>query len=149
MVVVVLDNVRSAHNVGAVFRTVDSLGASEVVLCGITARPPHKEVHKSALGAEMSVPFRYFEQTLDALGVLREEGFEIVAVEQVEGSVMLQDFVRDGARKYAFVMGNEVEGVSVEALAMCDSVVEIEQKGMKKSLNVSVAAGIVLFEILK
>ncbi len=144
-IVVVLDNVRSAHNVGAVFRSADSLGANELILCGISATPPHKEIHKSALGAELSVPFRYFQETSTALQTLKDEGYRVVAVEQVEGAVMLQNFVARSDEKYAFVLGNEVDGVSKEALELCHSAVEIEQKGVKKSLNVSVAAGIVLF----
>ncbi len=146
-IAIVLDNVRSAHNVGAVFRSADSLGASQVVLCGICARPPHKEIHKSALGAELSVPFRYFEETTHALQTLQDEGYRLVAVEQVEGAVLLQNFKATEGEKYAFVLGNEVDGVSTQALGMCHSAVEIEQKGVKKSLNVSVAAGIVLFVV--
>ncbi len=149
MIKVVLDNVRSAHNVGAVFRTADSLGVGEVILCGITAVPPSREIHKSALGAEMTVPFRYFDSSVEAVETLKSEGCTIVAVEQAEGSVRLQDFEPVADTDYAFVLGNEVEGVSVEVLERVDSVVEIAQRGMKKSMNVSVAGGIVLWEVLR
>ncbi len=147
MTVVVLDNVRSALNVGSVFRTADSFGLSEVVLCGITATPPSREIHKTALGAELSVPYRYFEKTTSAIEDLKNNGFEIVAVEQAFNSVDLKDFKCCEGKNYAFVMGNEVDGVSREVLSICDKIVEIEQKGIKKSLNVSVAAGVVLWRV--
>ncbi len=147
MILVLLDNVRSALNVGSVFRTADSFGLSEVVLCGITATPPSREIHKTALGAELSVPYRYFESSAEAIETFRNEGFVVVAVEQDERSVDLRDFKVEPNQKYVFVLGNEVEGVSSEVLALCDKVVEIEQKGVKKSLNVSVAAGVVLWRV--
>lgn len=147
MIVVILDNVRSALNVGSIFRTADSFALGEVVLCGITATPPSREIHKTALGAELSVPYRYFATTVEAVEVLKSEGFTVVAVEQSESSVDLRDFTIEGGAKCAFVLGNEVEGVSAQVLAMCDRVVEIEQKGIKKSLNVSVAAGVVLWRV--
>ncbi len=147
MVVVVLDNVRSAHNVGSVLRTADSLGVESVVMCGITATPPSREIHKTALGAEFSVKWCYEASTVEAIENLRDKGFIIVAVEQVVGSIDLRSFRMEAGRDYAFVMGNEVDGVSDEVVERCDSVVEIEQCGVKKSLNVAVAAGIVLFTV--
>ena len=140
---VVLDNVRSALNVGSVFRSCDAFGVEELVLCGITATPPSREVHKTALGAELTVPFRHMESTLDAVAALKAEGYQVWAVEQAENSVWLQHFKIEG--KVAFVLGNEVDGVAAEVLAVCDGAVEIEQYGSKKSLNVSVAAGVVLW----
>lgn len=145
---VVLDNVRSALNVGSIFRSADSFGASEVVLCGITATPPSREVHKTALGAELSVPFTYHQSTVEAVNVLRAAGYTVVAVEQTANSVMLNDFRPSRQGKYAYVLGNEVDGVSAEVLALCDAVVEIPQLGIKKSLNVSVAGGIVMWNHL-
>lgn len=145
MIVAVLDNVRSALNVGSVFRTADSFGISELIICGISATPPSREIHKTALGAEQSVPYRYFGSTAEALDCLRVEGFELIAVEQADRSIDLREIKLDRSKNYAFVLGNEVDGVSAEALAMCDTVVEIEQCGIKKSLNVSVAAGVVLW----
>lgn len=142
---VILDNVRSALNVGSIFRTADAFGVEELLLCGITATPPSREVHKTALGAELSVPHRYFKETVDIVSTLKSEGYTIVAVEQAEQKVWLQDFRPVVGQKYAYVMGNEVEGVSSKVLELCDMVVEIPQQGMKKSLNVSVAAGIVLW----
>lgn len=146
MIVAVLDNVRSALNVGSVFRTADSFGVNELILCGITATPPSREIHKTALGAEVSVPYRYFNSTVEAIDCLKVEGFEIVAVEQAEQSIDLRNFEFDKSKNYAFILGNEVDGVSEQVIAMCDRVVEIEQRGVKKSLNVSVAAGVVLFQ---
>lgn len=145
MIVAVLDNVRSALNVGSIFRTADSFGVNELIICGISATPPSREIHKTALGADQSVKYRYFASTVEALDCLRVEGFELVAVEQADRSVDLREMKLDRAKNYAFVLGNEVDGVSAEALAMCDTVVEIEQQGIKKSLNVSVAAGVVLW----
>lgn len=114
-------------------------------MCGITATPPSREVHKTALGAELSVPFTYHQSTVEAVEALRSAGYTVVAVEQAANSVMLNDFRPSGDRKYAYIMGNEVDGVSAEVLALCDAVVEIPQLGIKKSLNVAVAAGIVMW----
>lgn len=149
MIVVILDNVRSALNVGSVLRTADSLGVDEVILCGITATPPSREIHKTALGAELSVPWQYFETTVEAVEKFKAEGYIAVAIEQDETSVDLRDFVVDKEANYALILGNEVEGVSQEVLGLCQQIVEIEQRGIKKSLNVSVAGGIVLWEISK
>ena len=145
--VVVLDYVRSLYNVGSVFRTSDAFRLSGVCLCGITAQPPHPEIHKTALGAEDSVPWRYFSQTEDAIVWLKEKGYVVLAVEQCEGSTMLQNFVREPGKKYAVVLGNEVKGVQQQVVNMCDGCLEIPQYGTKHSLNVSVAAGIVLWHL--
>ncbi len=146
-VVIVVDNVRSLNNVGSFFRTADAFRISRLYLCGITACPPHREIHKTALGAEESVEWRYFKTTAEACESLKNEGFDIFAVEQVEGSTMLADF--DIKPNSAFVFGNEVDGVSEEALPYCKSAVEIPQAGTKHSLNVSVSAGIVMYEIFR
>ena len=147
--VVVLDHVRSLYNVGSVFRSSDAFRIESVFLCGITARPPHPEIHKTALGAEESVPWRYFNQTMDAIVWLKEQGYVVLAVEQCEGSTPLQDFHREAGRKYAVVLGNEVKGVQQEVVDHCDGCLEIPQYGTKHSLNVSVAAGIVLWHLTK
>ena len=146
-VVIVLDNVRSLSNVGAVFRSADAFRIGELFLCGITACPPHREIHKTALGADETVPWRYFESTAEACRELKAKGYRIYAVEQVEGSVMLQDFKAEP--NMAFILGNEVEGVGEEALPFCDGALEIPQQGTKHSLNVSVCAGIVMWEAFK
>lgn len=145
--VVVLDHVRSLYNVGSVFRSSDAFRISGVCLCGITARPPHPEIHKTALGAEESVDWRYFERTEDAVSWLKEAGYTMLAVEQCEGSTMLQDFHRQPGRKYAVVFGNEVKGVQQQVVDSCDGCLEIPQYGTKHSLNVSVTAGIVLWHL--
>ena len=147
--VVVYDNVRSALNVGSAFRTADSFRLAEVVLCGITAQPPHKEIFKTALGATETVNWRYFDDTVTGLQALRAEGYEIWAVEQVENSTMLHNFAVNCSKKYAFVFGNEVEGVSEAALACCDGCIEIPQIGAKHSLNISVCTGIVVWEAFR
>lgn len=148
-IVVVLDHVRSLYNVGSVFRSSDAFRIESVVLCGITAQPPHPEIHKTALGAEDSVDWKYFSQTEDAVEWLQERGYVVLAVEQCEGSTMLQDFHPEPGKKYAIVLGNEVKGVQQEIVDMCDGCIEIPQYGTKHSLNVSVAAGIVLWHLSK
>ena len=145
--VVVLDHVRSLYNVGSVFRSSDAFRIAGVCLCGITAQPPHPEIHKTALGAEDSVPWRYFNQTEDAVAWLKELGYEVLAVEQCEGSTLLQDFQRKPGRKYAIVLGNEVKGVQQQIVDMCDGCLEIPQFGTKHSMNVSVTMGIVLWQM--
>lgn len=142
-VVVVLDNIRSLSNVGSVFRSADAFRVSEIFLCGITARPPHREIHKTALGADETVAWRYFHTTGEACTELQSMGYQIVAVEQVEGSVMLQHY--HVSPHTAFIMGNEVEGISQEALPFCSAAVEIPQEGTKHSLNVSVCSGIIMW----
>lgn len=146
-VVVVLDNVRSLSNVGAVFRSADAFRIGEVFLCGITACPPHREIHKTALGADETVPWRYFSSTVDACRELKSMGYRIFAVEQVEGSVMLQDF--KATPDLAVILGNEVDGVSDEALTFCDGAIEIPQEGTKHSLNVSVCSGIIMWDLFR
>ncbi len=146
-VVLVLDNVRSLSNVGAVFRSADAFRIGELFLCGITACPPHREIHKTALGADETVPWRYFKTTEEACRELKSMGYRIFAVEQVEGSVMLQDFKAEP--NTAFILGNEVDGVSEEALPFCDAALEIPQEGTKHSLNVSVCSGILMWNIFE
>jgi tRNA G18 (ribose-2'-O)-methylase SpoU len=148
-VVAVLDNVRSAGNVGAFFRTADAFGMEAVVLCGITARPPQKEIHKTALGAEMTVAWYGYDSTLEAVEQLRSQGYKIIAIEQVEGSVTLGDFEPVSGEKYALVFGNEVEGVAQEVVDVCDLALEIPQVGTKHSLNVAVTGGVVLWEFFR
>ena len=145
--VVVLDHVRSLYNVGSVFRSSDAFRIEGVLLCGITAQPPHPEIHKTALGAEESVNWKYYERTEEAVSWLKQQGYEVLAIEQCEGSTMLQDFTRQPDRKYAIVLGNEVKGVQQQVVDMCDGCLEIPQFGTKHSLNVSVAAGIVLWHL--
>ena len=143
---VVLDNVRSLHNVGSVFRTADAFRIEKIVLCGITACPPSAEIHKTALGAEDAVEWEYVSDTLLAVHALKEAGYETLAVEQAENSHKLGAFVFDKEKKYALVLGNEVKGVRQDVVDACDGVVEIPQHGTKHSLNVSVTAGIVMWE---
>lgn len=145
--VVVLDHVRSLYNVGSVFRTSDAFLVKGICLCGITARPPHPEIHKTALGAEDSVEWKYFERTQDAVKWLKEEGYTVLAIEQCEGSTMLQDFLPDKDKKYAVILGNEVKGVQQDVVDMCDGCIEIPQFGTKHSMNVSVTAGIIIWSI--
>ena len=146
-VVVVLDHVRSLYNVGSVFRTGDAFRISDVCLCGITAQPPHPEIHKTALGAEDSVSWKYFERTEDAVHKLKDQGYTVLAIEQCEGSTKLQNFKRELDKKYAVIFGNEVKGVQQHIVDMCDGCLEIPQYGTKHSLNVSVTAGIVLWHL--
>ncbi len=143
---VVLDNIRSLNNVGSFFRTCDAFGAEKILLCGITATPPDREIHKTALGAELTVPWQYFSQTTLALEALRDEGYTLVAIEQAEGAVPLGRFEPESGKKYALVFGNEVDGVSQEAVDMCGRAVEIPQVGTKHSLNVAVSGGVVLWQ---
>ena len=146
--VVVLDHVRSLYNVGSVFRTSDAFRLQGVCLCGITATPPHPEIHKTALGAEDSVEWKYFEKTEDAVAMLKEQGYTVLAIEQCEGSTMLQDFKYEKEGKYAIVLGNEVKGVQQQIVDSCDGCIEIPQYGTKHSMNVSVTAGIVIWAIV-
>ena len=146
--VVVLDHVRSLYNVGSVFRTCDAFRLAGLCLCGITATPPHPEIHKTALGAEDSVEWKYYKQTLDAVRELKEAGYMVLAVEQCEGSTMLQDFHAEEGKRYAIVLGNEVKGVQQEVVDRCDSCLEIPQFGTKHSMNVSVTAGIAIWSIV-
>jgi len=147
--VVVLDDVRSLHNVGAVFRTADAYRVEEVLLCGITATPPNAEIHKTALGAEFTVAWRHFANALEAVVALKAAGFTVLAVEQAEGSRSLDTFAPERGGKYAVVLGNEVKGVQQAVIDACDGCLELPQFGTKHSLNVSVTAGIVIWEIAK
>jgi tRNA G18 (ribose-2'-O)-methylase SpoU len=144
-IVVVLDNVRSAHNVGSAFRTADSFKIDKVWLCGICAVPPSAEIHKSALGAEDSVEWEHVDDTMEAIRALKAEGYTIVSAEQTVGSVMLDEFVPEKGKRYAVVFGNEVAGVSQEVVDASDFSLEIPQFGTKHSLNVSVSVGVILW----
>lgn len=146
-IAVVLDNVRSAHNVGSAFRSADAFKADKVVLCGICAVPPSAEIHKTALGAEDSVPWEHFDRTADAVEALRAEGYTLVSVEQTVHSVSLESFRPEPGKRYAIVFGNEVEGVGQEVVDASDLSLEIPQWGTKHSLNVSVTVGIVLWHL--
>ena len=144
-VVVVLDNVRSMQNVGAFFRTGDAFAIERIYLCGITATPPARDIHKTALGTELTVPWRYTETTLEAVEQLKQEGYTLLAIEQVEGAAMLDAFHADPACRYALVFGNEVSGVDQAVVDRCDGAIEIPQVGTKHSINVSVSGGVVLW----
>ncbi|MCW4014735.1 MAG: RNA methyltransferase [Candidatus Bathyarchaeota archaeon] len=146
-IVVVLDNIRSLHNVGSIFRTSDAFRLEAVYLCGITSTPPHKEIHKTALGAEDSVKWQYFNETTEAIEKLKQEGYLLIGIEQVEGSISLKQFEPETNSKYAVILGNEVKGVAQEVINQCDMCLEIPQFGTKHSFNVSVSAGIVLWEL--
>src|ERR1035437_5425676 len=146
---IVLDNVRSQSNVGSIFRTADAFLTEAIYLCGITSRPPHREIQKTALGATESVAWKYFSETSAALCELKEKDYKIIAVEQVEGSIELQNLQVDADRKYALVFGHEVNGVDQEILNICDLCVEIPQFGTKHSFNISISVGIVLWELNK
>ncbi|MEJ7559390.1 MAG: RNA methyltransferase [Pedobacter sp.] len=145
-VVVVLDNVRSMHNIGSIFRTSDGFSIESIVLCGITAQPPHREIEKTALGATQSVDWKYFETTLQAITTLRSDGYQILAVEQASNSTMLNTFMPDKDQKYALILGNEVNGVDEEVMKEIDKCIEIPQFGTKHSFNITIAAGIVLWD---
>lgn len=144
--IVVLDNVRSLHNVGAVFRTSDAYLVESVYLCGITSTPPHAEIHKTALGAENTVDWKYWEHTQDAVAELKAQGYTVYSIEQAVGSIMLPDLEMDKSKKYAVILGNEVKGVQQEVINASDACIELPQFGTKHSLNVSVTAGIVIWE---
>ena len=144
--VVVLDNVRSLHNVGSVFRTGDAFRLERIMLCGITATPPSAEIHKTALGAEEVVEWQYFESTMEAVEALRADGYKIYSIELCEGSIALQNFETSPGERYAVVLGNEVKGVQQAVVDASDGAIEIPQFGTKHSLNVSVTAGMVIWE---
>ena len=148
-ITIVLDNVRSMHNVGSAFRTADGFAIEQIILCGITATPPHREIEKTALGATQSVQWTHYKETTDAVQALKEQGYKILAIEQAEGSVSLEQFEISENDKYAFVFGNEVHGVDEEVMEQVDGCIEIPQFGTKHSFNVSVTIGIVLWDILK
>lgn len=144
-VTVVLDNVRSLQNVGAFFRTGDAFAVEHIALCGITAVPPNRDIHKTALGAELTVPWSYYKTTEECIGRLHADGYEVLAVEQVKGAVMLDAFRAVPGVKYALVFGNEVMGVGQAAVDLCDGAIEIPQAGTKHSINVAVSGGVVLW----
>ena len=146
--VVVLDDVRSLNNIGSMFRTADAFAVESLYLCGITACPPSVEIHKTALGAEESVEWHYYEDVCDAINELKCKGYKICAIEQVEGSISLEQFVINSCEKYAVILGNEVKGVQQKAVDACDYCIELPQYGTKHSLNVSITAGIVMWEFL-
>jgi len=147
--VVVLDNVRSCNNIGSFFRTSDALLIDSIYLCGITATPPNKEIHKTALDAEKTVSWKYFEHTEDAVADLKSKGFTVYAIEQIDKSIMLPEFQPEAGEKIALVFGNEVKGVQQKIVDLCDGAIEIPQFGTKHSFNVSVSAGIVLWDLFK
>ena len=145
-IIIVLDNVRSMNNIGSAFRTADAFLISEVLLIGITAQPPHREINKTALGATESVPWQYFTEPAAAINYLREKDYQILAIEQADESIMLQNFNPQDDKKYAVVFGNEVKGVSNEIMQKINACIEIPQKGSKHSLNISVSIGIILWD---
>lgn len=148
-IVLVLDNIRSMHNIGAAFRIADAFLLKKIYLCGITARPPHREIHKTALGAEDTVAWEYIPHTATLLSTLKATGYVVAALEQTDQSIALQKYSLQQSQKYALVFGNEVFGISEAALAVCDMALEIPQYGTKHSLNVSVSMGIAVWEIAK
>lgn len=147
--VVILDNVRSLHNIGSVFRTSDAFRVECIYLCGITATPPHPEMHKTALGAEFTVDWKYVNNAVEAVDNLRQEGYIVFSIEQAENSIMLENIQLEQGKRYAVVLGNEVKGVQQEVIDHSDGCIEIPQYGTKHSLNVSVTAGIVIWDLFK
>ncbi|MBE9517272.1 MAG: RNA methyltransferase [Bacteroidetes bacterium] len=145
----VMDNVRSLHNIGSLFRTADAFRLEGIYLCGITATPPHREIHKTALGATESVSWEYREETTDAISELKEKGYMILSVEQTEGAVLLDQVQLSDNQKYALVFGHEIRGVDQDVVDLSDQCIEIPQYGTKHSLNISVAAGIVIWELFR
>ena len=148
-VIVVLENIRSAYNVGSVFRTADAFLIEAIYIVGYSAKPPHKEIKKTALGAEETVSWKHFTTSQEAMDVLRQDGFNVYAAEQAEGSYLLNAISFEEDEKIAVVFGNEVTGVEQSTIAMCDGCIEIPQLGMKHSLNIATAAGVVLWELVR
>ncbi len=148
-IIVILDDIRSLHNIGSVFRTSDAFLLKKIYLCGITATPPHKEIHKTALGATDTVTWEYAKDVLEVIQKLKDENVKIFSIEQTENSVMLNDFQVETNEHYALIFGNEVKGVSQEAINLSDGVIEIPQLGSKHSLNISVSAGIVIWDLFQ
>ena len=146
--ITILDNVRSLNNIGSVFRTADAFAIEAVYLCGITAKPPHREINKTALGATESVNWTYFEDTQTAVKKLKEDGWKVYAIEQTENSIMLNEFKPLSDEKIALIFGHEVKGVEQKVINQCDGVIEIPQKGTKHSLNISVSAGVVIWDLV-
>lgn len=147
--ILVLDDIRSLHNIGSVFRTADAFLIEKIILCGITATPPNKEIHKTALGATETVTWEHHENVLEVISNLKKEKIITLAIEQVESAIFLHDFKVDKTKKYALIFGNEVYGVAQDAVALCDGCIEIPQLGTKHSLNISVSAGIVVWDLFK
>lgn len=147
--IIVMDDIRSLHNIGSVFRTADAFLIEKIYLCGITATPPHKEIQKTALGATETVSWEHYENVTDVIKKLQAENTIVLAIEQVEQAHMLDQFKADPAKKYALVFGNEVYGVSQEAVGLCNGCIEIPQLGTKHSLNIAVSAGIVVWDLFK
>lgn len=148
-VVIVLDNIRSGHNVGSVFRTADAFRIDRVFLCGYSCAPPHPEIYKTALGAEDTIPYEVFDSVVECLEHLRTKNYTLIGIEQTDNSTPIQEFNINKEHHYAIVLGNEVNGVQLEALNLCDHILEIPQEGTKHSLNISVATGVVLWEFFK
>ena len=144
---IILDDIRSLNNIGSIFRTADAFLIDTIYLCGITAKPPNKDIHKTALGSTDSVNWEYHKNIIDLINALKKNGLKIVSVEQVENSVPLNNFICEENKKYAFIFGNEVNGVSQKAIDICDKVIEIPQYGTKHSFNISVSIGIVLWDV--
>ena len=147
--IIVLDDIRSLNNIGSVFRTSDAFLIEKIFLCGITATPPNKEIHNTALGATETVAWEYFENAIEVINKLKSEGVKVFAIEQVESSIFLQDFEIEKNQKYALIFGNEVFGVSQKAIEICNGTIEIPQLGTKHSLNIAVSAGIVIWDLFK
>ncbi|WP_316634239.1 RNA methyltransferase [uncultured Flavobacterium sp.] len=147
--ILVLDDIRSLHNIGSVFRTADAFLIEKIILCGITATPPNKEIHKTALGATETVAWEHHESVLEVIENLKKDNVLTLAIEQVESAIFLQDFKVEKGQKYALVFGNEVYGVAQEAVAICDGCIEIPQLGTKHSLNIAVSAGIVVWDLFQ
>ena len=147
--IIILDDIRSLHNIGSVFRTADAFLIEKIYLCGITAIPPNKEIHKTALGATETVTWEYQKDILEVIENLKKESISVFAIEQVENAIFLQDFKMDKNKKYALIFGNEVYGVSQKAIELCDGTIEIPQLGSKHSLNISVSAGIVVWDLFQ
>jgi tRNA G18 (ribose-2'-O)-methylase SpoU len=147
--IIVMDDIRSLHNIGSVFRTADAFLVEKIYLCGITATPPHKEIQKTALGATDTVAWEHQKSVTEVIQKLRSENVTVLAVEQVEKAFLLDEFIADTTKKYALVFGNEVYGVAQEAIALCDGCIEIPQLGTKHSLNIAVSAGIVIWDLFK
>lgn len=148
-IIIILDNIRSLHNVGSVFRTSDAFLIEKIYLCGITATPPHKEIQKTALGATESVEWEYIENVLDVIQQLKKDQYQIISIEQTEKSTMLHNFITDNSASYALIFGNEVNGVQQEVVSISDTIIEIPQFGTKHSLNVAVSTGIVIWNFVK
>lgn len=146
-IIIILDDIRSLHNIGSVFRTADAFLIEKIYLCGITATPPNKEIHKTALGATETVVWEHHKDVLEVIENLKNDKITVLAIEQVQSAVLLQDFEIDTTKKYALVFGNEVFGVSQKAVELCDGCIEIPQLGTKHSLNISVSAGIVIWDL--